>query len=193
MSVNPEIIVIGASLGGLVAMETVLSGLSGEFKPPIAVVMHRGTLSGDGLLRTLRRHTSLEVREAQDKDAIVPGRITLAPPDYHLLVERGAYALSTEAPVLYARPSIDVLFESAADAYHERVLAIVLTGASCDGARGAARIKALGGKLVVQSPPTAESPVMPKAAIDAAQPDQILPLAEIGPFLTQQFARNGPQ
>jgi two-component system chemotaxis response regulator CheB len=178
-----EIIVIGTSMGGLAALETILSGLSREFTLPIAVVQHRGVLSSDRLAVTLRRHTHLGVHEAQDKEPIKPGCIYLAPPDYHLMVEKGSFALSTEAPVLYARPSIDVLFQSAADAYAEGAVAVVLTGASRDGAEGAARIKERGGRLIVQSPATAESPVMPEAAIRAARADWVLPLSEIGPFL----------
>ena len=111
------------------------------------------------------------------------GRVYLAPRDYHLLVERGHFALSTEAPVYFARPSIDVLFESAADAYGEGVVGVVLTGANGDGARGLARIKAAGGLAVVQEPATARAPEMPSAAIEAADVDRVLPLPEIAAFL----------
>lgn len=183
MAVKYELVVIGASWGGLAALETVFSGLPGDFCLPIAAVLHRGVLSTERLASTLRRHTALAVRETQDKEAILPGHIYLAPPDYHLLVETGNFALSTEAPVLYARPSIDVLFESAADAYAERVIGVVLTGSSQDGAKGAAHIKARGGRVIVQNPETAASPVMPKAAIEATQVDWIVPLSEIGPRL----------
>lgn len=183
MASRYEIVVIGASWGGLAALETILSSLPGDFALPIAVVLHRGVLSTERLAATLRRHTALAVRETQDKEAILPGHIYLAPPDYHLLVEPGDFALSTEAPVCYARPSIDVLFESAADAYADRVIGVVLTGSSADGAEGAARIKARGGYLIVQDPETAASPIMPKAAIAAATADCVLPLSEIGPLL----------
>jgi two-component system chemotaxis response regulator CheB len=178
-----EIVVIGTSWGGLDALETLFGDLPADFSLPIAVVQHRGVQSTESLATTLRRHTSLPVREPQDKEAILPGYIYLAPPDYHLMVEQGAFVLSTEAPVLYARPSIDVLFESAADAYAERVIGVVLTGASQDGAEGAARIKARGGRVIVQAPETAVSPVMPTAAIHATKVDSILPLPEIGPML----------
>lgn len=178
-----EIIVIGTSMGGLAALEVLLSGLPPGFMVPIAIVQHRGVLSTDRLSATLRRYTDLQVHEAQDKQPILPGRIILAPPDYHLMVERGSFALSTEAPVLYARPSIDVLFQSAADAYGDRVVAVVLTGASRDGADGAARVKARGGLVIVQSPETAESPAMPEAALAAVKADWVLPLAEIGAVL----------
>ena len=178
-----ELIVIGTSMGGLTALETILTEIACTFTLPIAVVQHRGTMSTDILPSTLRRYTHLQVREAQDKAPIVPGHLTLAPPDYHLMVEPGTFALSTEAPVNYARPSIDVLFQSAADAYGDRVLAVVLTGASNDGAAGAAHVKRRGGRVLVQSPATAESPVMPQAAMAAAAPDWVMPLAGIGAFL----------
>jgi two-component system, chemotaxis family, protein-glutamate methylesterase/glutaminase len=178
-----EIVVIGTSMGGLVALETLLTGLPRGFSLPTAVVQHRGPLSTDRLCATLRRYTDLAVHEAQDKQPILPGCVYIAPPDYHLMVDAGHFALSTEAPVLYARPSIDVLFHSAADVYAERVLAVVLTGASRDGAEGAARVKARGGGVIVQAPETAEAPLMPEAAIEAARPDWILPLDRIGPFL----------
>ncbi len=179
-----EVVVIGASWGGLAALEIVFRSLPASFRLPIAVVLHRGVLSTERLSSTLRRYTTLPVQETLDKEPILPGHIYIAPPDYHLLVEPGSFALSTEAPVRYARPAIDVLFESAADAYAEQVIGVVLTGSSQDGAAGVARIKARGGRVIVQSPETAASPVMPKAAIAATRPDWILPLSEIGPILS---------
>ena len=183
-----EIVLIGTSMGGLAALETVLKGLSRDFRLPIAAVQHRGTQSTDRLSATLRRYTNLKVRETQDKEPIAPGCIYMAPPDYHLMVEKGTFALSTEAPVLYARPSIDVLFESAADAYGDRAIAVVLTGASRDGADGAARVQSRGGLVIVQSPATAESPTMPLAAIAATSTETVLPLTEIGPYLSRLTA-----
>jgi two-component system chemotaxis response regulator CheB len=172
--------VIGASWGGLAALEAVFRGLPADCSAPIAVVLHRGVQSTDRLCAMLRRYTPLPVHETQDKEAILPGHIYLAPPDYHLMVEAGIFALSTEAPVRHARPSIDVLFETAADAYAAGVLGVVLTGSSQDGAAGAARIKARGGRVIVQNPETAASPVMPTAAIATARVDWIVPLDEIG-------------
>ena len=142
-----KLIVIGTSWGGLRALKVLLSGLPKQFSVPIAIVQHRHKDSDNTLTLFLRRHSALPVEEAEDKAAIVPGQVYLAPADYHLLVEGGDavtqpyFALSTEAPVLYARPSIDVLFESAADAYAEGVVGVILTGASQDGARGLAKIK----------------------------------------------------
>jgi two-component system chemotaxis response regulator CheB len=188
---TPEIVVIGTSLGGLNALEVVLGGLGRGFGLPIAVVQHRGVMSTDRLSATLRRYTDLRVCEAQDKQAIAPGTVYLAPPDYHLMVERGSLALSTEAPVLYARPSIDVLFQSAAHAYGSGVVAVVLTGASRDGAEGVQHVQERGGFVIVQSPESAESPVMPESAIAAAQVDRVLRLEQIGPMLVSLDCSSG--
>ena len=178
-----ELVVVGTSLGGLSALEILLSGLPEEFRLPIVVVQHRLAQSDDTLSLILQLHTKLRVGEPEDKEPIEPGRVYIAPPDYHLMVDRGMFALSTEPKVCHARPSIDVLFESAAHAYRKTVIGVVLTGASRDGAQGLAMIKERGGLTVVQSPSTAESATMPEAAIAATQVDRILPLVEIGPFL----------
>ena len=184
-----NLIVVGTSWGGLRALEVLLSGLPKQFSVPIVIVQHRHKDSDNTLTLFLQRHSALPVEEAEDKAAIVPGCVYLAPADYHLLVERRDsvaypyFSLSTEAPVLYARPSIDVLFESAADAYAEEVIGLILTGASQDGARGLAKIKARGGLAVVQAPATAESPIMPEAAMAAVSVDRLLPLPDIAPCL----------
>lgn len=177
-----ELVVVGTSLGGLHALEVLLSGLHKSFPLSMAVVQHRHK-NANTLVAFLQRHSALPLKEAEDKEVIVPGRVYFAPADYHLLVEPGKFTLSTEAPVLYARPSIDLLFESAADAYAERVIGVILTGASRDGAQGLAKIKACGGLTVAQSPATAESRTMPKAAIATVAVDWVLPLAEIAPLL----------
>lgn len=180
-----EIVVVGTSLGGLAALETLLAGLPGDFPLPLAVVQHRRASAESMLANLLRRHCVLPVKEPHDKDQIEAGRVYLAPADYHLLIEAGAFALSTEGPVQYARPSVNVLFTSAADTYRSGVIGVVLTGANEDGAQGAARIKAAGGFLIVQAPETAECAVMPRAALAAAAADQVLPLPEIAPFLAR--------
>ena len=179
-----EIVVVGTSFGGLAALQVVLPALARNFPLPVVVVQHRGKDS-DNLCEFLQRHSALPLTEPNDKEAIVPGRIYLAPRDYHLLVEREGFALSTEAPVGYARPSVNVLFESAADVYQERVVGVVLTGANADGARGLAKIKAYGGLCVVEDPAGAASSGMPRAALAATPVDAILPLPEIAPFLNQ--------
>jgi two-component system, chemotaxis family, protein-glutamate methylesterase/glutaminase len=125
------------------------------------------------------------VQEVEDKDEIVPGNVYLAPPDYHLLIEPSYFALSTDEPVSYARPSIDVLFESAADIYAEQVIGVILTGANQDGIAGLKRVKARGGMTIVQEPGTAESDITPKAAISAVEVDEILPLRDIPHLLVK--------
>ena len=186
MSGASHLVVIGCSWGGLHAVGRVLEALPANFGAAVAIAQHRSADSdGDLLVRVLQARTSLPVREIEDKDAIEDGRIYLAPPDYHVLVEPGTFALSVDERVQYSRPSIDVLFESAADAYGPRLVGVVLTGANEDGAAGLRRIKERGGVAVVQDPGDAEMPAMPAAAIAAAEPDRILPLAEIAADLVR--------
>jgi two-component system, chemotaxis family, protein-glutamate methylesterase/glutaminase len=187
-----ELIVLGCSMGGMAAMEQIFSVLPADFPVPIVVAQHRYRTSGEALPSFLRRHSKLNVVDALDKQWIHPGNVYLAPADYHLLVDRdGELSLSVDAAVAYSRPSIDVLFESAADAYLAGTVAVVLTGANADGARGAKRIKERGGFVVVQDPQTAESPEMPSAAIAATRVDRILPLNRIGPFLVELCRNSG--
>jgi two-component system, chemotaxis family, protein-glutamate methylesterase/glutaminase len=164
---TPSIVVVGTSLGGLHALQLLLGGLPRGFAVPIVIVQHRGKHPDDALSRILSAHCMLAVHEPLDKDPIEPGHVYIAPADYHLLVERGSLALSTEAPVNYARPSIDVLFESAAESYGGGVVGIVLTGANHDGAAGASLIQQRGGRVLVQDPASAESRPMPLAALTA--------------------------
>jgi two-component system chemotaxis response regulator CheB len=180
-----ELIVIGCSLGGMHALDTILPAFPADFKVPIALVQHRHKRSSEALPTFLRKTTKLCVVDVEDKQWIKPGCVYLAPADYHLLVEKGTFSLSVDAAVGYSRPSIDVMFESAADAYREKVVAVLLTGANADGARGIARVKKRGGFTVVQDPKTAEAPSMPEAAIGAVRVDRILPLDRIGPFLVE--------
>ena len=177
------IVVVGASAGGTQGLTALLSGLPRDFPVPVVVVLHRGRDSADTLTESLQRSSVLRVKEAQDKEPLVPGSVYLAPPDYHLLVEKDHLALSTEGPVHWARPSIDVLFESAADSWAAETVGVILTGAGSDGAQGLARIKRRGGLAVVQDPSEAQHRAMPDAAIAAAKVDQILPLKEIARFL----------
>jgi two-component system chemotaxis response regulator CheB len=185
----PELIVIGCSLGGMHALQVILTNLTRDFCIPIVVAQHRHKKSNEQLPAYFRRQTDLRVVDAEDKQWIEPGHVYLAPADYHLFIERnggrGELSLSVDDAVRYSRPSIDVLFESAAEAYRDRLLGIVLTGANDDGARGAARIKAHGGIVVAQDPATAEAPAMPRGTIDAVHVDRILRLEEIAPFLTE--------
>lgn len=185
-----ELVVIGCSMGGMHALQILFRALGPDFPLPIAVVQHRYRTSNEGLPAYFRRNTRLQVVDATDKEYLRPGTVYFAPADYHLLVEYGELSLSIDAAVAYSRPSIDVLFESAADAYAERLIAIVLTGANSDGARGVARIKKKGGFVIVQDPETADSPEMPRAAIGATRVDRILPLERIGPFLAELCRRS---
>jgi two-component system chemotaxis response regulator CheB len=146
-------------------------------------VLHRHREADDSLVHLLQQGSVLPIREVVDKDPISPGYVYIAPPDYHLLVEPQNFSLSIDNPVQFARPSIDVLFESAADIFGASLIGIVLTGANQDGARGAARIKEKGGLVIVQDPETAESPVMPKAALEATHTTYIRAVGEIATLL----------
>ena len=179
-----QFVAVGTSLGGFNALTTMLSALPKDFSLPIAVVQHRSNEDSDSLASLLEKRSPLPVVEIDDKESIENGQIYVCPSNYHVLVEEGRFALSTDAPVLHARPSIDVLFESAADSFGENVVGILLTGMSKDGSAGLKRIKERGGFAIVQDPAAAEGRVMPKAAIDAVLVDKILPLEEIAPFLT---------
>jgi two-component system chemotaxis response regulator CheB len=179
-----ELVVIGASWGGLDAVGRVLGDFPDDVDLPIVVAQHRHpesleqTLSG-----LLRAHIGRPVADVDDKLPIERGRVYLAPADYHLLVERGWFSLSVDERVQFARPSIDVLFQSAAEAYGAGVIGIILTGSNRDGAEGLARIKERGGVAIVQDPAGAARRSMPDAAIATTVADAVLPLEEIGPFI----------
>lgn len=176
---------IGASLGGTAALQKLLPTFPPEFSAAVTLVFHRGQGSGEALIRFLQKYCQLPVEEAQDKTLIAPGHLYFAPADYHLLVEGDHFALSTEAAVSFARPSIDVLFESAAEVYGEAAVGVVLSGSGHDGAAGLAAIKQRGGLTLVQSPASAESHYMPEAAIATGMVDKVLSVEEMVPFLTQ--------
>lgn len=180
-----ELVIIGASWGGLHAVGEILRGLPGDFPAPVIVVQHRGADAGDLLAGLLDREGPLTVREAEDKSRLKPGCVHVAPPGYHVLVESGHIELSTEAHVHHSRPSIDVTMESAAHAYGDRAVGVVLTGANDDGAAGLAEIRRLGGFAIVQDPETAERATMPAAAVAAAAPQIVAPLGEIAPLLVR--------
>jgi two-component system, chemotaxis family, protein-glutamate methylesterase/glutaminase len=188
-----KLIAIGASLGGINALEVLLAGLPKNFSVPVAIVLHRHKDSSDDKLRiNLQQHSNLAIVEPQDREEILPGCVYIAPADYHLQVEGRNnttsvpyFSLSVDAPVTYARPSIDVLFETVADAYADKVIGVLLTGANHDGTQGLTRIKERGGKTVVEDPSTAACATMPKAAMAAGVVDKILPLADIAPFLVK--------
>ena len=181
--VGYDIVLVGTSWGGLAALRTLVAGLPDDLSMAVAIVQHRHKDS-DHLLRTLlQERSALAVCEVEDKMPIEHGMVYVAPPDYHTLIEPGHFSLSTEAPVRYSRPSIDVAFMSAADSYRHRAVGIVLTGANADGAEGLQRISEHGGLALVQDPETAESPTMPRAAAKAVPRARVMPLSEIVRFL----------
>jgi two-component system chemotaxis response regulator CheB len=179
----PALVAVGTSLGGLSALRSMLQGVPGYFAVPIAIVQHRDRGSTDMLSRILQQGSALTVLEVEDKEPIRPGFVYLAPPNYHLLAESEYFSLSVDPPVAFARPSIDVLFESAAKVYAQSVIGVILTGANQDGAAGLAQIKAQGGTTIVQDPRTAECPIMPEAAIARSSVDYVLPLNQIPSML----------
>jgi two-component system chemotaxis response regulator CheB len=179
------LIAIGSSWGGMRAVATVLEALPASFGIPIVLAQHRPATGDEMLEQVLARSSKLEVVTVTDKEPIAPGRVYVAPADYHLIVEPEHLALSTEAPVEFSRPSVDVLFESAADAYGARTVGVLLTGANRDGAAGLARVAAAGGFTIAQDPATAERGDMPAAAIARGAARRVLPLEHIGPFLAQ--------
>lgn len=184
----PEIIVIGTSRGGLKALQALLPGLDETIQVPIVIVQHRGKESDTGLCEFLSNYSSLPVSEPDDKEPIMPGHIYLAPRDYHLLIENRSFALSIDPPIVFARPSIDLLFECAADEYGQGALGVILTGRNQDGARGLAAITRRGGFTIVQEPASAEFREMPDAALAQTEVDWILPLKGIADRLNELSA-----
>jgi two-component system, chemotaxis family, protein-glutamate methylesterase/glutaminase len=175
-----DLLLIGGSAGVLDVLRLVLPSLSPTLPVPVVIVVHLPERSPELLPMVLKSATSLPLRFVEDKEPLLGGTIYFAPPGYHLLLESShSAALSIDPPVWFSRPSIDVLFESAADAYAPRVLAVLLTGASTDGAAGLHAVHAAGGLTVVQTPHAAEAPIMPAAAIARFTPDYVLPPIDI--------------
>jgi two-component system chemotaxis response regulator CheB len=178
-----DAVVVGGSAGAIEVLGQLLPGLSAASQVPVIVVMHLPPRRVSLLPRLFAARCQLPVREPEDKQPIGPG-IWFAPPDYHLLVEAGRYfALSIDAPVKFSRPSIDVLFESAAEVYGAGLLGVVLTGANDDAALGACAIRKLGGVLAVQDPQGAEAQEMPRAAIRKAAPQLVGTVRELASML----------
>jgi two-component system chemotaxis response regulator CheB len=186
-----RLIVVGVSAGGLSALRTIMAGLPEDFPIPIVVVQHRSKDS-ELLCELLQECAPLVVGEANDKEPILPGHVYVGPPDYHLLVEHGYFVLSTDEPVRFSRPSVDVMFLSAADAYSPDLIGVVLTGANGDGARGLRSIVDRGGYAVVQDPATAEVAVMPQQALKAVPTACVLPLDGIAAHLAAIRGRRMP-
>lgn len=181
--VGYDLVVVGTSWGGLAALKTLVGALPASFRMAVTLVQHRHKDSDHVLRALLQERSPLIVCEVEDKMPLEEGHIYVAPPDYHTLIEPGHFALSTEAPVRFSRPSIDVTFNSAADAYGHRVVGVVMTGANTDGAQGLRRISDLGGLAIIQDPKTAESPTMPEAAQKAVPRARVMPLQRIGEYL----------
>lgn len=200
---SAPIVAIGASWGGLVALQRILGALPPGFAVPLVVVQHRGKEPDGKLAQVLQRSSVVPLVEVHDKQPLEGGRVYLAPADYHLLVDRPwrpeltwggtgkvgplTLALSLEPPVTWARPSIDALFESVAQACGPEAVGVVLTGAGRDGVWGLCCIQRAGGTTVVQDPQTAEAPQLPEAALRACRSAMVLPLETIGPFLAARF------
>ena len=181
-----EAVVIGASAGGFEALLAVLKGLPAAYPMPLVVVLHLPESHESKLAELFGYRLALRVREARDKESLAPGTLYFAPSGYHLSIENDhSFSLSCEDRVSYARPSIDVLFASAADAYGKSLAGILLTGANYDGAAGLAGMQVAGALTIVQDPASAEIATMPEAALRRMKPDLILPLAEIASVLLQ--------
>jgi two-component system chemotaxis response regulator CheB len=181
---KPEAVVVGGSAGALDALNSVLPLLPPGFTLPIAIVVHLLPGRPSGLVPIFQDRSNLLVKEAEDKEPLAAGTVYLGSPNYHLLIEKErCFSLSVDDPILFSRPSIDVLFESAADAYGPALLGILLSGANEDGARGLARIHAEGGVTLVQAPDSATARAMPEAALARTAVDGVLPPAELGRVL----------
>jgi len=179
-------VVIGASTGGVSALKILLGELPVDFPVPVLVATHISPDSDDGLAVLLDTLCAIRVKEADEQEPLVPGTVYLAPANYHLLVERGGnLALSIDPPVNFARPSVDVLFESAAEAYGPELIGIILTGAGSDGSKGLLKIKNRGGMAIVQAPADAEMDSMPRSALQLLKADFVVPLKGIPPLLRQ--------
>jgi two-component system chemotaxis response regulator CheB len=172
--------VVGGSSGGIDALLTLLPALPPTLRAAVLVVLHMPRDPRSRLLEIFRPHCRLPLQEAQDQDPILPGTVYFSPPDYHLLIDQGPRAaLSVDAPVHYSRPSIDVLFESAADQYGDQLVGILLSGANEDGARGMQAVHAAGGLVVVQDPASAVVSTMPRAALARVGAHHVLAPADM--------------
>ncbi|WP_413674060.1 chemotaxis protein CheB [Massilia cellulosiltytica] len=179
-----EAVVIGGSAGGVDALVTLLPAIPAAYSLPVFCILHMPGDRESRLAELFDERLPVRVKEAADKEEIVPGTVYFAAPGYHLSVERDrTFSISCEPPVHFARPAIDVLMESSADAYGPALAGILLTGANHDGADGMARIRARGGFTVVQDPADAQVPTMPVTAINRCKPNLILPLARIHALL----------
>jgi two-component system chemotaxis response regulator CheB len=193
---SPNLVVVGVSMGGLEALKRFLGALPVAFCLPVLVVQHLAPESGDGLATILDTLCAIRVKEADAGEMPRRGTVYLAPANYHLLVEAdGSLSLSVDPPVNYARPSVDVLFETAAEAFGAQLVGVLLTGAGSDGSRGLRAIQQRGGRTLVQDPEEAAADSMPRSALDLLRPDAVLPLEGLAACLfdlAQNSARPVP-
>ncbi|MFC4822011.1 chemotaxis protein CheB [Dokdonella ginsengisoli] len=186
MSSAPPAVVMGCSAGGMGALRTVLGGLSSNFPRAVVVVCHTGSEDVTTFCELLELASALPVREARERQSMAPGVVHMAPSGYHLLLERGGrFSLSVDERVSFARPAIDVLFETAASACGKDLIGVVMTGANNDGAAGLRAIRRRGGVAIVQDPLDAQASAMPQAAIETAGADHVVPLEGIAPLLNR--------
>ena len=186
-----EAVVIGASAGAVDALSTILPVLPADYPLPVMVVVHMPPDKKSVLTDLFKNRCRVDVCETEDKEPIVPGKVYFAPPDYHVLVEPDRrLSLSSEEPVHYSRPAIDVLFESAADAFGAALLGIVLTGASSDGARGLRAVSDAGGRAIVQNPSEAQVPTMPRAALTICPEAAVMDLVQVAAYLDELGRRS---
>jgi two-component system, chemotaxis family, protein-glutamate methylesterase/glutaminase len=180
-------VAIGCSFGGLYALMELLGALTTDFPAPIIVVQHRSADEHDEhrLAHVLGRYSALPVKDADHGERLVPSQVYLAPADYHLLIDNGSVELTVDDRVMYSRPSVDVLFESAARAYGAEVVGVLLTGYGHDGTAGMLAIRNAGGVTIAEDPDTALQPAMPRSAIKADAATEILPLDSIAPRLME--------
>jgi two-component system chemotaxis response regulator CheB len=178
-----EIVVVGTSWGGLAALRELVHALPADLPLPVVLIQHRHKMSDGALPSLLQDRTKLRVCEIEDKAPVEAGSVYVAPADYHVLIEREYFTLSIEEPIRYSRPSIDLTFSSAADAFGAKTIGVVLTGANADGAEGLRRIAERGGMPLVQEPATAESPAMPAAALKAVPAARVLTIGAIGQLI----------
>jgi two-component system, chemotaxis family, protein-glutamate methylesterase/glutaminase len=180
---NYKAVVMGLSAGGMEALETILPMIEKGSGLAYLIVLHRGKASDDFFINHMDSISKIKVVEARDKMNIEPEKIYFAPAGYHLLVEHDqTLSLSVDPRVNFARPSIDVLFETSAEAYRNKLIGVIMTGSGSDGAKGLAKIKAAGGLCIVQDPDHASTPFMPENAIKAVKADHILHLDKISSF-----------
>jgi two-component system chemotaxis response regulator CheB len=182
-----KLVAIGASYGGLYALMELLGGLTSDFPCPIAIVQHRSATEHDEqrLGHVLSRYSALPVHDADDRQEPAPANVYLAPADYHLMVEGDHFELTVDEAVHYSRPSIDVLFESAARAYGQHVVGVLLTGYGRDGTAGLLAIRRAGGATIAEDPQTALQPTMPRNAVAAGAAAEVLPLEAIAARLIE--------